>query len=249
MKLSIITINFNNAAGLEKTIRSVIEQDYDNFEYIVIDGGSSDTSTDIIKQYAVRIKYCVSEPDKGIYDAMNKGIRASAGEYCLFLNSGDVLASKNILQLIFSKHHTADILYGNMLINYGKNKIRIGKMPKKLTLVHLLGDTLWHPVSFIRRSLFTHYGLYDEQFRYVADYDFFLRILIIEKVKSEHLGFIISIFDTTGVSSNPQNRENIKNERKLSQEKYFSQSTIENGLKKYNRFLKLNRILLKIGLR
>ncbi|MDR2910496.1 MAG: glycosyltransferase [Bacteroidales bacterium] len=95
MKLSIITINLNNVAGLQKTIESVVKQTFTDYEYIVIDGGSTDGSADIIKQHANKITYWVSEPDKGIYNAMNKGIRVAKGEYCLFLNSGDWLINSN----------------------------------------------------------------------------------------------------------------------------------------------------------
>ena len=89
MKLSVITINFNNRDGLRKTIESVVNQTYNDFEYIIIDGGSTDGSVDVIKEYADRIDYWVSEPDKGIYNAMNKGIDVAKGEYCIFMNSGD----------------------------------------------------------------------------------------------------------------------------------------------------------------
>jgi glycosyltransferase involved in cell wall biosynthesis len=103
VKLSIITINKDNARGLEKTIQSVMGQTYNDFEYIVIDGASSDDSVDIIKRYADRMTYWVSEPDTGIYNAMNKGIRKAQGEYCLFLNSGDVLINSNSLKDAFEE--------------------------------------------------------------------------------------------------------------------------------------------------
>jgi len=112
-KLSIITVNLNNAEGLRKTIESVVSQTYTDYEYIIIDGGSTDGCVEIIKQYEDKITYWVSEPDKGIYNAMNKGILKAKGEYCQFLNSGDWLIKESILHDIFSILPIADIIYGN----------------------------------------------------------------------------------------------------------------------------------------
>ena len=102
MKLSIITINFNDAKGLEKTIQSVINQTYKDFEYIVVDGASTDGSVDVIKKYSNKLTHWVSEPDTGIYNAMNKGTRMASGEYCLYLNSGDFLADNDVLEKAFN---------------------------------------------------------------------------------------------------------------------------------------------------
>ena len=112
MKLSIITINRNNAQGLRKTIESVISQTFTDFEYLIIDGASTDGSTDVIKQYEDKITYWISEPDKGIYNAMNKGILKAVGAYCLFLNSGDALSKDSILSDVFNKEYNSDILCG-----------------------------------------------------------------------------------------------------------------------------------------
>ncbi|MFT4805390.1 MAG: glycosyltransferase involved in cell wall biosynthesis, partial [Psychroserpens sp.] len=100
MKLSIITINFNNAVGLKKTIESVVNQTSNDFEYIVIDGGSNDGSVDVIKEYEAKVSYWVSEVDKGIYHAMNKGILLAKGDYLEFLNSGDILVNETVIQKI-----------------------------------------------------------------------------------------------------------------------------------------------------
>ena len=115
MKLSIITINFNNCEGLQKTIESVVSQSFKDFEWIVIDGGSTDGSRELLEQYADHITYWVSELDKGVYNAMNKGIKVAKGEYVNFMNSGDVYASASILEDVFSTSHTADVLYGYMM--------------------------------------------------------------------------------------------------------------------------------------
>lgn len=118
MKLSIITVNRNNTEGLRKTIESVVSQTYTDFEYIIIDGASTDGSVDIIKEYADRITYWVSEPDNGIYNAMNKGILKAKGEYLQFLNSGDWLVDEGVLQTMIKYTDDVDILIGNIyLIN------------------------------------------------------------------------------------------------------------------------------------
>ena len=109
MKLSIITINYNNLAGLQKTIESVVSQTFRDFEWIVIDGGSVDGSRELIERYANSFSYWVSEPDKGIYNAMNKGIVVAKGDYLLFLNSGDWLCDEMALERSFSHHPTKDI--------------------------------------------------------------------------------------------------------------------------------------------
>ncbi len=114
VKLSIITVNLNNSAGLRKTIESIVKQTFKDFEYIIIDGGSTDGSAEVIKEFADKITYWVSEPDKGIYNAMNKGILHAKGEYLLFLNSGDWLADDDLLSKVFCEPRTADIIYGHM---------------------------------------------------------------------------------------------------------------------------------------
>lgn len=215
LKLSIITINFNNAVGLQKTIESVVNQDFDNFEYIVIDGGSSDNSKSIIEKYQSKITYWVSEKDNGIYNAQNKGILKSKGEYCLFLNSGDYLCNTNVLKRIFSNESVADIIYGNMQIDYGNGKIEFGKMPSKLTFKQMYLDTLWHPVSFIKRSLFETYGLYNEKYKMVADYDFFFNVIVMKSVSTQHIDMDISVFNMEGFSSLAINKEKEQQERKL----------------------------------
>ena len=126
-KLSIITINLNNAEGLRKTIPSVISQTYCDFEYIVIDGGSTDGSVDVIKKYADKLSYWVSEPDAGIYNAMNKGIRKAGGEYCQFLNSGDWLVAPDVTERMAKDMPDCAICYGNMItIQNGEKMVQKG---------------------------------------------------------------------------------------------------------------------------
>lgn len=225
--LSIITINFNNANGLQQTIESVVNQNFSDFEYIIIDGGSSDHSKAIIEKYQSKITYYVSEKDNGIYNAQNKGILKSKGEYCLFLNSGDYLCNSDVLKKVFNKESIADIIYGNMQIDYGNGKIEFGKMPSKLTFKQMYLDTLWHPVSFIKRSLFETYGLYNEKYKMVADYDFFFNVIIMKSVSTHYIDMDISVFNMDGVSSLEINKEKEQQERKMVMQSYLPPLVIE----------------------
>lgn len=227
MKLSVITINRNNADGLDKTIQSVINQSCKDFEYIVIDGNSTDHSIDIIKKYNCNINYWVSETDKGIYNAMNKGIAKANGNYVLFLNSGDYLVNNDVLKSVFDQHQTADILYGNMQIDWGNGKITFGKMPDKITFKQMYIDTLWHPVSFIKKTLFDKYGLYNEIYKVVADYDFFFKVIIINNVTTYHVNLDIAMYNLNGLSSLPENKALEQAERRKVIESYLPQSIID----------------------
>lgn len=202
-KLSVITVCMNNRDGLEKTILSVIGQSFTNFEFIIIDGASSDGSLGLIRQYEDRISWWISEKDTGIYNAMNKGIQQAVGEYCLFLNSGDRLSSNEILQSVFSETHDADIVYGNLIRKKGKRSYRITKYPDKLTLYHFYAPvpSLHHQASFIKRNLFDKFGFYREDFKIVADWEFFFRAVILKNCTTKHIEQNISIFDSFGISS------------------------------------------------
>ena len=209
MKLSVITVNLNNAVGLRKTIDSVLSQTYKNIEYIIIDGGSTDGSAEIICEYGDQINYSVSEPDKGIYNAMNKGILKAQGEYLQFLNSGDWLENDKILSTIFGVPRYADILYGNMnemLLN-GVIKLKVPLIGDKLTMANFnsnINATVQHPASFIRNNLFKN-GMFDEGYRIIADIKFFIERIIIQNCTVEYLPYVITNFNVEGLSSKPAN--------------------------------------------
>jgi glycosyltransferase involved in cell wall biosynthesis len=226
MKLSIITINLNDADGLKKTIDSVISQTFKDFEYIVIDGGSTDGSSEIIKQNKTNINKSISEKDSGIYNAQNKGIRLAEGEYCLFLNSGDYLSDNKVLENFFAKAGNADILYGDMMIDNGKEKY-LGKHPEIITFEFLIRTTLWHPVSFIRRELFNRFGMYDESLKITSDYDFFLRTIMCEKVSTQYIPLAVTVFNTFGIGSSKSFDETHQKERSIIQQRYFDQRVID----------------------
>lgn len=219
---SIITINLNNVNGLQKTIDSVLSQSCHDFEFIIIDGGSTDGSLVSIEKIAGKIKYCVSEKDAGIYNAMNKGIAQSTGKYLLFLNSGDSLVDSDVLQNVFMQNPQADIVYGDMQTVEKNGLITHRKMPERMGVIQLYADTIWHPVAFIKRDLFYKYGFYDEQFRMVSDYEFFARMVLSKKVSTKHLAVEVALFDMTGVSSANDNKVQLMKERAAVQDKYFN---------------------------
>lgn len=211
MKLSIITINLNNRLGLERTIRSVVCQTFHDFEFIVIDGSSSDGSLDVIKKFSSYITYWKSEPDNGIYNAMNKGVKVARGEYCLFLNSADTLYDSSVLQKVFADNPQESILYGHLLMG---NEVSIAE--EKITLKNFLGHTIGHQSSFIKRTLLLS-NPYDESLRIVSDWKFFFQEIVLHNVSCRRLNLLIAKFDLNGISTTHQillekEREKVLNE-------------------------------------
>ncbi len=202
MKFSIITINLNNAPGLKETIESVICQDSIDYEYIVIDGGSTDDSVGILEQYTNKIDYWISEPDTGIYNAMNKGILQAKGEYCLFLNSGDTLIRHTILSELLTLDFNQDIVYGNVIKIFQKERIQnkgVGK--SEFGLYDLIIRRMNHQACFIKRDLFDRFGLYSEEYKIASDWKFFIDTIIVGNVFVRYIDWDISCFDTMGVST------------------------------------------------
>ena len=202
---SIITITFNAVHWIEQTILNVLGQSYPNIEYIVIDGGSTDGTVDIIKRYESSITYWVSEPDKGIYDAMNKGIKQATGDYVWFVNAGDSLSSLGILQeivsLIQKKKKFPDIIYGETNIVDEEGRLlglRRLKAPRKLSWKSFrMGMLVCHQSFIVKRELTP---LYDLQYRYSADYDWCIRCMKQAKLLfNTHL--VLSNFLDGGTSS------------------------------------------------
>ena len=157
VRLSIITINYNNSDGLRETIESVVSQVFKEIEYIVVDGGSTDGSRRVIEEYGEHINYWVSEPDGGIYNAMNKGIRASHGEYLLFLNSGDVLHNTNVIEQVVPNLGNHDMVIGKVLYD---NSGLTNELPEELTLLRFYHGSVPHPSTFIRRKVMLYKASY-----------------------------------------------------------------------------------------
>jgi glycosyltransferase involved in cell wall biosynthesis len=219
-KLSIITINFNNLAGLQKTFESVFDQTLQDFEYIVIDGGSTDGSKGLIEKYDDKIDYWVSEPDKGIYNAMNKGVVKATGEYLLFLNSGDNLYSKISLEKIepfITNCIEIDIIYGSLFVVGQKQYIK--EYPTYLSFKYFLNDTLPHPATLIKKQCFNSL-VFDESLKIVSDWKFFIVGFSKHNFTYLRIDETISSFYLDGVSSN--NPELISQEKKNVLESEFS---------------------------
>ncbi len=212
MKVSIITVNLNNRQGLQKTVTSVLSQTYRDFEYIVIDGDSTDGSKEVIGTYAHAFSYWVSEQDNGIYHAMNKGIERATAAYLLFLNSGDVLSDPSILDQVVPSLGSAEIVYGNLWVaRKGSFKERI--YPDRLTFSYFVGKSIGHPASFIKKSLFERVGHYDENMQICADWAFFLKAIGLFKASYQHIPLIVAIFNADGVSSLAENRATMLREQ------------------------------------
>lgn len=201
IKISIVTVSYNAVKTIEETMLSVLNQTYPNVEYIVIDGGSTDGTVDIIKKYADRLSYWVSEPDKGIYDAMNKGIAIATGDYINFMNAGDRFKHESIIDEIFesgTKTASADIVYGNAIFSYPWGKLLV--KPRPLTEFKSF-DPIFHQSSFTKLQLLKDTP-FDISFKIAGDYNFFYKCYIDGKL-FKYLDLAISIFDASdGISSN-----------------------------------------------
>ncbi len=209
MKLSIITINFNNRNGLRKTIESVVNQTCQEFEYIIIDGGSTDDSVEVIKEFAERIDYWVSEPDNGIYNAMNKGVAIAKGEYIQFLNSGDSLSTSNAIEEIIPNLKDVEIVFAKMRFT---DTGEIVASPETITMQTLYERSLPHPSSYIHRHLLQKYP-YDERLRIVSDWKFWIQSIIYDNVSYRLVSNTIVDFETTGISGT--NKSLVLEERKI----------------------------------
>lgn len=205
LKLSIITINLNNGAGLRETLRSVVSQgDFTNCEHIVVDGASTDSTPEVIAEFRSHIAKLVAEPDSGVYNAMNKGIALAEGDYLLFLNSGDVLAPGVLGKVDFGSFHE-DVIYGDLdFQDPGRTRHKDFPPPQDITPAFFLFNTLPHPATFIRRTLFDQYGPYDETMKIAADSKFFFTVVRSGGATLRKLPLTISIFKTDGISSNPK---------------------------------------------
>lgn len=294
MKLSIITINYNNAEGLRKTLQSVAAQTYPNIEHIIVDGASTDGSVEVIEAYAsggactasgCGIKDAVSaadaavnsqpakgaqlreatqpangtlpahsahhqilwvsEKDKGIYNAMNKGIKMATGEYIEILNSGDILAAPDVTERMMaalasyseqSERSTGEaeqqhsdlptILYGNMIKEYPDGR-RVkdtcgGGDYTPDSFYYFYRGTLNHDCVYIRKDLFEKYGLYNEEMKICSDWEWYVRAIVLGGEKTVYTNIDVTVFDMTGISeSDGKNRELIKKERRECLESIF----------------------------
>ncbi len=215
MKLSIITINYNDAEGLRKTLASVVAQAYRDIEHIIVDAASTDGSVEVIKEYADSSKHAVvwsSEKDKGIYDGMNKGIRKATGDYCQFLNSGDTLAAPDVTErMMAAMEDGIDILYGDMLKIGEKTYVDRKCAREDVTLNMFYRGCLNHSPAYIKRSLFEEYGYYDETLKICSDWKFYMQSIVLGKATTKHVDIVVTHFDMNGISET--RKDILNNER------------------------------------
>lgn len=221
--LSIITINYNDKVGLERTVNSVQEQTVQDFEYIIIDGGSNDGSKDFLNRSKDYFDYFISEPDTGVYEAMNKGIKQANSEYLLFLNSGDTLYDKNILSKVLPnlKSYQSQIVYGDLYMICEDKTNFINSYPKKLNFNFFKKSSLGHPSTFIKKELFEIYGYYRTDLKIVSDWEFFINTICVNHVSYLKINLIISNFYKGGISNNSESVLSHREERKQVLIEYF----------------------------
>lgn len=257
MKLSIITINYNNHDGLRKTIESIVNQTCKEFQYIIIDGDSTDGSVDVIKEFADQIDYWVSEPDRGIYHAMNKGIDKAEGEYCLFINSGDCLCNEDVIDKCISHLDSGiQIVSGG---TYMGGHLWNAFKEISLDLFYRKGS-ISHPATFIQTGLLKKYH-YDESYRIVSDWKFWIQVLIKDDATYKAIDEAVSVFDLSGISSTNIELRNKENDTVLKElfsdrilvdyrnRKEGWENQLYNGIKssKYHKYLyTLNVLILKL---
>ena len=225
MILSIITINRNNATGLETTMRSVAAQAGKDFEYIVVDGASTDESVKVIRSFEAsfgdRLKW-ISEPDKGIYNAMNKGIGLASGDYLQFLNSGDSLVSDNVtMQMTEASKYNKfpPILYGNMLKDMPDGMVMRDKgfSGRSVSLLDFYTGSLNHPSSYIKRTLFEKYGCYDENLKIASDWKWFVQSVILGGEKPVYSNIDVTLFDMNGISETNKKLDRVERKHVLNE--------------------------------
>ena len=248
MKLSVVTINFNNCIGLKKTIDSVVVQTSRNFEWIIIDGGSTDGSRELIEQHQEHFIFWCSEPDKGIYNAMNKGIARAQGEYLLFLNSGDYFANEQVIEKCLPYLKDYDFISGRTKTIHEDGSEVIGRHAPTLTAYHIVNYYLSHPSTFIRSKLLKKRG-YREDLKIVSDWEQQLYELVFHDATYTSIPLVISVFTEDGISS--KDKDCVKRERESVCKEYFSKRLMmsvigDNEMKQIVNHIDENTSLYKI---
>jgi glycosyltransferase involved in cell wall biosynthesis len=211
--LTIITVCKDIAGDIVDTCESIVAQTFRNFEWIVVDGASTDGTLDVLERYRRRIGILVSEPDRGVYHAMNKGVALARGEYLLFLNGGDYLAEDTVLERVFAQKRAADILYGSWVCRRDDGFLYRCNVPPEevITKSFFAYDILNHQSTFIKKALFEKFGLYDEQYRIMADWEKW--ILFSENgCRFVKLDFPVSVYRLNGMSSQEWNKQRCNEE-------------------------------------
>lgn len=206
MKVSIITVSYNNCETIEETIRSVLSQDYLNLEYIIVDGVSTDRSPEVIKGFGDKIAKIISEKDKGMYDAINKGIRAASGDIIGLLHADDLFENNKVVSLIvtaFTENHY-DAIYGDLVYVERQNTNNILRSWKSGKYHHGMFSKGWmppHPTFYAKRELFSRYGFYNTAFRFASDYELMLRFIHKNTIRLGYIPQVLVRMRTGGKSN------------------------------------------------
>ncbi|MDD5990019.1 MAG: glycosyltransferase family 2 protein [Paludibacteraceae bacterium] len=265
-KLSIITINYNNAEGLRKTMESVFAQTSKEFEYIVIDGASTDGSVDVIRASASQAEGLtftwISEKDSGIYNAMNKGLKMSHGEYTLMLNSGDYLVDEHVIERILPELHTEDMIQGNLIEDHPNKTIRFrGYGRSDISFQDVMEANFPHQAMFIKLSTMIQYGYYDESYKKGSDSYFFFTSLGFGNATYRYVDIDVTNFDINGISSmqDPKWRqidqeedarwygEHISNRMKIYYQEAVEAIHLSHMLRKHKWIWSIVKLLVKIS--
>lgn len=209
-KVSIVTVNYNNREGLIQTIESVKRQTFNDYEYIVIDGGSDDGSRDILEKNSSLFSYWCSERDGGIYYGMNKGLSRVTGVYVLFLNSGDCFVNNKVLERVFGNaDYTEDLIVGRQLhiMKSGRRSKSRRIRPEEIDGMFFFGNTLPHQCTFIKSLLFCKLGEYCTDYKIVSDWIFWYRAVTEQNVTIKSVDILISIMQPNGISISPDGRQ------------------------------------------
>lgn len=255
MKVSIITACYNSESTIEETLRSIQKQTYKDIEYIVVDGASTDSTLQIVEKYKERVNKLVSEPDSGVYNAMNKGINSATGDLLFFLNADDVFINELVVEKFVeeARKTSTGLLLGNILMINRYTGEMYYENHKIVDKIRLMTSSIFHPATFFRKEVFEKYGLYNENNKIVSDYEWYVNYFQ-NGGDYKYIDSPISIFSLGGLSSNEKHQDLHSKEYNFIKNKYFSKQDIKNTdlLKKYfsrkiNK-IKFRKTLAKLGL-
>ena len=247
MKLSIITVNLNNLEGLKRTYDSIVCQTFTDYEWIVIDGGSTDGSREFIEEHQDKISYWCSEPDKGIYNAMNKGIIHAQGEYLNFMNSGDCLACEETLARVLVPKHTEDIIYGVTVNNHRNGSVIRNPKKEQIHWYELYPIAIHHQSAFMRKELFQKVGLYDEELKIASDARWFAMAILHHKATYKYIPVKIAIFEGGGISASAvSSEERTKQKRNICPDYITEEDSMNLYLMSIIQSIKLTSFLFKV---
>lgn len=214
---TVVTVCLNEADKIRRTCESIARQTHGNHEWIVVDGGSTDGTLDILAEYRDSMTRLLSEPDDGLYHAMNKGLSLAKGEYVVFMNGGDAFTDGEVLARV-GACEDADLIYGDVHLEATASDV---SYPDQLPPCYLLNNSLPHQACYYRRNLIKDMGGYDTSLAIAADYDLNVRLLEIERIPHHHINRPLAFFDPDGISSDPLQRSLRKRENHEVRMRYF----------------------------